>query len=96
MKTTQVRTLCECQASLIAVLDENLNVITGASEDSRKRRTVAPTSRAFTSRSQVGLSFACPLCTRTVLRTFSLSKLNWATSQLLPTRASPASAGEGG
>ncbi len=75
MKTIQVRTRCECEATLIAVLDQRLNVIAGATEDSRRRQLPAPASRAFTSRHEVGLSFACPLCTRNVLRTFSLAKL---------------------
>jgi hypothetical protein len=38
MKTIQVRTLCECEATLIAVLDQQLNVIGGATEDSRRRQ----------------------------------------------------------
>jgi len=77
MKTTQVRTLCECQACLVAEIDEHLNVISGSCEDSRKRKTVAPASKTFVSGQQVGISFSCPACTRNVLRTFSLAKLLW-------------------
>jgi len=75
MTTTQVRTLCECQACLVAEVDEHLNVISGWCEDSRKRFSVAPASKAFVSGQQVGISFSCPACTRNVLRTFSLAKL---------------------
>ncbi len=81
MKTTQVKTFCECQACLIAELDEQLNVLSGYCEDSHKRRTNAPASKAFVSRSQVGISFSCPVCTRNALRTFSHAKLIWLTQQ---------------
>jgi len=61
MKTTQVRTFCECQACLIAEFDEQLNVIAGYCEDSRARKIGAPASKAFVSVSQVGVSFSCPV-----------------------------------
>ncbi len=77
MKTTQVRTRCECQSTLMAVLDERLNVIVGANVDSHDKHVQAPASRTFTSSHQVGISFACPICTRNVLRTFSMEQLSW-------------------
>ena len=90
MKTTQVRTLCECQALLIAIVDENLNVTAGTCEDSHKRQLRAPACRAFKSQSQLGVSFACPLCTRNVLRTFSLSKLAWTGQHSVASQTTPA------
>jgi len=75
MKTTQVRTFCECQACLIAEFDEQLNVIAEYCEDSRARKIGAPASKAFASVSQVGVSFSCPVCTRNTLRTFSPASL---------------------
>ena len=61
----------------MAVLDERLNVIVGASVDPHNQNVRAPASRVFTSSHQVGISFACPICTRNVLRTFSLAQLSW-------------------
>jgi hypothetical protein len=77
MKTAKVRSVCECQAFLRADLDEHLNVVSGSCEDSRGRVIKAPASKAFVSKGQTGISFACPVCSRNVLRTFSLAKLAW-------------------
>ncbi len=80
MRTAQLRTRCECQSTLVAVLDEQLNVMVGANVDSQDQRVRAPASRAFVSNHQVGVSFACPTCTRNVLRTFSRDQLVWETA----------------
>jgi len=81
MKTAKVRTVCECQAFLLAELDEQLNVVSGTCEDSRGRITHAPSSKAFVSKGQMGITFACPVCSRNALRTFSLAKFVWVESQ---------------
>lgn len=73
MNSARVSTSCECQASLFAEVDENLNVIGGVCEDSRKRQIRAPAAKVLSSNGQLGITFSCPVCTRNVLRTFSLA-----------------------
>jgi hypothetical protein len=77
MKTATVRSVCECQARLEALLDEHRNVIRG---EARRSSTEAPETAPASALGkgptfQVGWS--CPFCIRNTLRTFHVSALHW-------------------
>ncbi len=65
---------CECQASLRAELDVDLNVLRG-SAFARGRRELAPAQAIGVEASRFDLHWACPFCTRNVLRSFTAGAL---------------------
>ena len=77
MKIARVESRCECQAHLVAELDEARSVVRGfVSDFSRKREISAPanTTKKVDART-VDVGWSCPMCTRNTLRTFNIETL---------------------
>ncbi len=73
MKIARVESRCECQAQLVAELDESRSVVRGFVHDrARKREISAPANvgKQFDDK-QVDVGWSCPMCTRNTLRTFN-------------------------
>lgn len=69
-----VRSRCECQATLMAVLDDKRFVLSGtARRGANSERAPAHSIGASGQRFDVG--WACPFCGRNVLRTFEASNM---------------------
>jgi hypothetical protein len=74
MKCATVESVCECQAQLGALLDEQRHVVRGFARY-RGRELSAP-SNAMNARGETfDVGFMCPFCTRNVLRPFHASTL---------------------
>ena len=77
MKIARVESRCECQAQLVAELDEARSVVRGfVSDRARGRELSAPANSAkkFDDK-QVDVGWSCPMCTRNTLRTFNVETL---------------------
>ena len=79
MKIARVESRCECQAQLVAELDEAHSVVRGFMSDrARGRELVAPAnSTKKIGEKQVDVGWSCPMCTRNTLRTFNLASLSY-------------------
>ncbi len=69
MNRLEATTRCECQAILVAVLDEKRHVLRG----SARREGVAETAPAHTihaDQPRFDVGWLCPFCGRNTLRTF--------------------------
>lgn len=79
MKIARVESRCECQAQLVAELDEAHTVVRGfVSDRSRKREVVAPANATKPiGKKQVDVGWSCPMCTRNTLRTFNVEALSY-------------------
>lgn len=77
MKIARVESRCECQAKLVAELDESRSVVRGfALDSSRDRELMAPANATKKlGEKQVDVGWSCPLCTRNTLRTFNVETL---------------------
>ncbi|HVU05246.1 MAG TPA: hypothetical protein VHE30_26040 [Polyangiaceae bacterium] len=76
MKTATIYSVCECQAKLGAVLDEQKYVVRGWARDRRTgRELVAPAHSIGAASSKFQVGWACPFCTRNLLRSFDESAL---------------------
>ncbi len=76
MKVARVKSRCECQAVLVAELDEHGAVVRGFEYDpKRHRETAAPANATLRDGGQLGVGWSCPVCTRNVLRSFNPSAL---------------------
>ena len=79
MKIARVESRCECQAQLVAELDEAHTVLRGfVSDRARGRELVAPanTTKALDT-TTVDVGWSCPVCTRNTLRTFNVGTLSY-------------------
>jgi hypothetical protein len=77
MKIARVESRCECQAQLVAELDETRTVVRGFVNDrARGRELTAPahTGKKIGDK-QVEVGWSCPMCTRNTLRTFNIEAL---------------------
>ena len=79
MKIARVESRCECQAQLVAELDEARAVVRGfVSDRSRGRELSAPANATKKiGDKQVEVGWSCPMCTRNTLRTFNLESLSY-------------------
>jgi hypothetical protein len=77
MKIARVESRCECQAQLVAELDEARSVVRGfVSDRARKREISAPANATKKiDDKQVDVGWSCPMCTRNTLRTFNVEAL---------------------
>lgn len=77
MKIARVESRCECQANLVAELDEARSVVRGfVSERARGREVLAPANATKKiGDKQVEVGWSCPMCTRNTLRTFNIETL---------------------
>jgi len=79
MKIARVESRCECQAQLVADLDEARSVVRGfVSDRERGRELSAPAnSTKKIGDKQVEVGWSCPMCTRNTLRTFNVETLSY-------------------
>jgi hypothetical protein len=79
MKIARVESRCECQALLVAELDEARTVVRGfVSDRARGRELTAPANAGKTiGAKQVEVGWSCPMCTRNTLRTFNVEALRY-------------------
>jgi hypothetical protein len=77
MKIARVESRCECQAQLVAELDDGRVVVRGFVRDrARGREVVAPANATKKiDDKQVDVGWSCPVCTRNTLRTFNVESL---------------------
>lgn len=80
MKIARVESRCECQAQLVAELNEARVVVRGFVNDrQRGRELLAPaTATKKIGDKQVDVGWSCPVCTRNTLRTFNVDALLYA------------------
>jgi hypothetical protein len=69
MKTAVIESVCECEAKLGAVLDEQRHVVRGFARY-RGRELPAPANALGTKSDRFDVGFMCPFCTRNTLRSF--------------------------
>ena len=74
MKCAIVESVCECQAKLAAVLDEQRHVVRGFARY-HGRELPAPANTLGTKSEVFNVGFMCPFCTRNTLRSFHGSTL---------------------
>jgi hypothetical protein len=77
MKVTRVHSKCECQVNLCAELDEARIVLRGWAIDARKVELAAPANSIGAQRERFDVGWACPVCTRNTLRSFTASALSF-------------------
>lgn len=75
MKVARVSSRCECQVHLFAELDEQRIALRGWAVDSRNQELPAPANSMGTEHERFDVGWACPFCTRNVLRSFNGSAL---------------------
>jgi len=77
MKIARVESRCECQAQLVAELDESRAVVRGFVNDRARGRELAAPANAAKKKGdkQVEVGWACPICTRNTLRSFNVEAL---------------------
>ena len=77
MKSATVESKCECQAKLVAELDDERRVLRGSARDSRGRERLAPATAMHAKNGRFDVGFQCPFCTRNVLRSFEAEGLSY-------------------
>ncbi len=79
MKIARVESRCECQAHLVAELNEARSVVRGFVSDSARGREIAAPANATKKidEKQVDVGWSCPMCTRNTLRTFNVETLSY-------------------
>ena len=79
MKIARVESRCECQASLVAELDEAHSVVRGFVIDRARRRELAAPANSTkkVGDKQVDVGWSCPVCTRNTLRSFNVEALSY-------------------
>jgi hypothetical protein len=93
MRTTTVRSRCECQALLVATLNEQRLVTSAVSID---RDGIAEDSPACTMGAQkvrFDVGWLCSVCGRNTLRSFDAESLIWVDAPDPAPAAPPAPAG---
>ncbi|HEX6765316.1 MAG TPA: hypothetical protein VF103_07555 [Polyangiaceae bacterium] len=80
MKSAVVESKCECQAKLVAELDEERRVLRGVAKDERGRERLAPATAMHAQNGRFDVGFMCPFCTRNVLRSFEAEALAYRSS----------------
>jgi rubredoxin len=77
MKIARVESRCECQAQLVAELDESRSVVRGFVQDRERGRELAAPANATKKigDKQIDVGWSCPMCTRNTLRTFNAETL---------------------
>jgi len=79
MKIARVESRCECQAQLVADVNEAHVVVRGFVNDRAHGRELSAPANATKSigDKQVEVGWSCPMCTRNTLRTFNLESLSY-------------------
>jgi hypothetical protein len=69
MKPRKVQSKCECQATLIATLDEQRHVLSGVARQAGAEEN-APAHSIGANLDRFDIAWLCPFCGRNTLRTF--------------------------
>lgn len=75
MSHYSVRSRCECQATLLATLDEHCHVVTGHARR-HGAEEVAPAHSIGAKQERFDIGWLCPFCNRNTLRTFNKGALS--------------------
>lgn len=75
LKVATIHSVCECQARLGAELDEHRHVVRGWARDRRGRELTAPAHSIGANHAMFEVGWACPFCTRNLLRSFDAGGL---------------------
>jgi hypothetical protein len=77
MKSATIESRCECEAKLVAEIDEERHVLHGSAKDYRGRERLAPANAMNVTNPRFDVGFQCPFCTRNVLRSFEAEGLSY-------------------
>ncbi len=77
MKQATIRSVCECQAKLEAILDENRHVLCGFAIGHDHEREIAPAHSIEAESKQFDVGWLCNICGRNTLRSFDADGLVW-------------------
>ncbi|HEX9295581.1 MAG TPA: hypothetical protein VF881_07090 [Polyangiaceae bacterium] len=77
MKQAIIRSVCECQSALEAVLDEQRFVLAGFAIGPDRTRERAPAHSIEAQRKRFDVAWLCPVCGRNTLRSFDAGGLAW-------------------
>jgi hypothetical protein len=77
MRVATVRSRCECQASLVALLNESRHVLSAYSVDRSGERDDAPAHTMGAQSDRFDVGWLCAVCGRNVLRSFWADALGW-------------------
>ncbi len=77
MKQTIIRSVCECQSALEAILDEQRFVLAGFAIGRDGTRERAPAHSIEAERKRFDVAWLCPVCGRNTLRSFDAGALAW-------------------
>jgi hypothetical protein len=76
LKVATIHSVCECQAKLGAELDEHRHVVRGWAKDRRTgQELTAPAHSIGADHPKFEVGWACPFCTRNLLRSFDAEAL---------------------
>lgn len=75
MRQATVRSRCECQSTLVAVLDEKKQVVRAYVIDKHGEREAAPGHSIAAEASRFDIAWLCPVCGRNTLRSFATEGL---------------------
>ncbi|HEU4410680.1 MAG TPA: hypothetical protein VFS43_35830 [Polyangiaceae bacterium] len=92
MRVATVRSRCECQASLVAVLNENRHVMSAYVVDRDGAREDAPAHTMGAQNPRFDVGWLCAVCGRNVLRSFSVDALGWREAPEVPAGAAATTA----
>jgi hypothetical protein len=92
MRVATVRSRCECQASLVAVLNESHHVVSAYTVGREKEREDAPAHTMGSQNERFDVGWLCNICGRNVLRSFSASALAWVEVPTAPVNPAAAEA----
>jgi hypothetical protein len=77
MKQATIRSVCECQSKLEAILDEHRYVLTGFVIGPDREREIAPAHSIDAEKKRFGVGWLCNFCGRNTLRRFDAEALVW-------------------
>lgn len=77
MRQTTVRSRCECQALLVATLNEHRHVVNAYAVDRGGNMEPAPAHSIGAAKERFDVGWLCNICGRNVLRSFSADALSW-------------------
>jgi len=78
MKVARVQTVCECEARLCADLDDKRLVLRGFARNGYPpKELLAPANALGSGNERFDVAWACPFCTRNVLRSFMAAALSY-------------------
>src|ERR1041385_410708 len=77
MKQATIRSVCECQSQLEAILDQHRYVVAGFAVGPDRIRERSPAHSIEADQRRFDVAWLCPYCGRNTLRSFSADALGW-------------------